>query len=275
MLKPSEILENSYITAENKTKISIPKLLILGFFAGLFIAFGAEASNMIAFNLLSNPETFGLGRMVAGAIFPVGLILVVFLGAELWTGNCLMITALLEKKIPLSKMLKNWVFVYIGNFIGAVFLAFCMQFSGLFSVGDDGLAKTTFNIALNKCNISLSSAIILGILCNILVCLAIFMASSSKSAAGKIMAIFLPIYLFVASGFEHSIANMYYITAGLLTFHFNPDLLPITAEINLSNFNIFGFLFHNLLPVTIGNFIGGSFFVGFLTWILYRKKLDK
>jgi formate/nitrite transporter len=272
MLNPHEIVQKSIDVSIAKANRSASALFVLGIFAGIFIAFGAQSSNMVAFNLLGAPETFGLGRMVAGLIFPVGLILTVILGAELWTGNCLMITGLAARKISLPAMLRNWAIAYVGNFVGSVFVALCLFYSGLFHAGGDALGGMTVRIAVTKAALGFPEAVILGILCNALVCLAVLMAFSSKSMPGKVIGIFLPIWLFVASGFEHSIANMYYIPAGLLAK--TTDVFAAASGLDgaaLAGLNLQNFFLGNLLPVTIGNFIGGSLLVGGLYYFANRK----
>jgi formate/nitrite transporter len=271
MLTPAEIIEVNLASAEKKAKLSVSSLLILGFLAGVFIAFGGEASNMIAFNLLSSPETFGLGRLLAGSIFPVGLMLVVLFGAELWTGNCLMLNGLAMRKIPFLPLARNWLIVYAANFIGSVFVAVLINVSGILASGDNGLGITTVKIAAVKCSLTFGEALALGVLCNALVCLAVLIASGTKSLIGKIFGIFFPIFLFVASGFEHSIANMYYIPAGLIA----KGQAAFTAGLDdalVNSLTIKNFLLSNLLPVTLGNLIGGGLIVGILLLVVYRKK---
>lgn len=266
MLKPIEIVDAQILSSEKKANLSIAKLLLLGFLSGMFIAFGAEAANMASFNLLTNPETYGLGRFLSGVIFPVGLVMTVFLGAELFTGNCMMINGVLDKKITFLKMLRNWLFVYIGNFIGSIFVAFMVVKTGLVSISDGKLADLTVSIAEKKCSLGFFDAFILGIPCNILVCIAVLLGLSATSAIGKIAGIFLPVYVFVISGFEHSVANMYYIPAGLMTKFFG-----FASNFEITNLSGMG-LITNLIPVTLGNIVGGSFFVAVILYLAYKRK---
>jgi len=274
-LTPSEITEATIETAIKKTKNSKINMLILGILAGAFIAFAAEGSNMASFNLIAKAETYGLGKVLAGAIFGTGLMLVLIAGGELFTGNTLIIAGVLDKKVSLKSMLKNWFFVYLGNFIGSILIAYMMNKSGLFTSGDNMLGAVTIKIAAYKVGLTFTEGLFLGIMCNWLVCLAVWMSYGAKDMAGKILAIFFPIWLFITSGFEHSIANMYYIPAGIMAkgniaLTEAASLLGVTAE-KLNHLNWGTFLTANLIPVTLGNIIGGGIFVGAVYWYLYIK----
>jgi len=249
---------------------------ILGILAGAFIAFAAEGSNMAAFNLFAKPETYGLGKVLAGAIFGTGLMLVLIAGGELFTGNTMILGGVLDGKVKLSAMLKNWFFVYCGNFVGSVLLAYMMVHSGLFDSGANVLGGVTIKIASYKVGLSFMSAFYLGIMCNMLVCLAVWMAYGAKDMVGKIFAIFFPIWLFITSGFEHSVANMYYIPAGILAKE-NPSWVAAShlAPAALANLNWRTFILNNLIPVTLGNIVGGSIFVAGIYWFVYIKNDSK
>ena len=268
----TEVIEQNIQTGIKKTNLTTKKLILLGIAAGFFIGIGAEASSL-AMHGISN---VGLARTVAGAVFPIGLMLIVLLGGELFTGNCLISMAVYDKKAKLKGMIRNLTIVYISNFIGAALMAWMINNCSQLNFSDGGAGAFTIKVALGKVGIDSIQAIVSGILCNVLVCLAIFMAATAKDVAGKCIAIFFPIFVFVISGFEHCVANMYYIPAGIFAAH-NPlyvakatELYGITAE-QLSGLN-FGTMFSNLVPVTIGNVIGGMVFVGLLYWYLYRKK---
>ena len=268
----TEVIEQNIQNGIKKTNLTTKKLILLGIAAGFFIGIGAEASSL-AMHGISN---VGLARTVAGTVFPIGLMLIVLLGGELFTGNCLISMAVYDKKAKLKGMIRNLTIVYISNFIGAALMAWMINNCGQLNFSDGGAGAFTIKVALGKVGIDPMQAIVSGILCNVLVCLAIFMAATAKDVAGKCIAIFFPIFVFVISGFEHCVANMYYIPAGIFAAH-NPlyaakatELYGITAE-QLSGLN-FGTMFSNLLPVTIGNIIGGMVFVGLLYWYLYRKK---
>ncbi|MBR6900624.1 MAG: formate/nitrite transporter family protein [Synergistaceae bacterium] len=234
-----------------KSEISALNQLILGILAGAFIAFGSQAANMISHSI----NNAAIAKFVAGLIFPTGLILVVLAGAELFTGNCLMIIALLEKKITLKKLLRSWFVVYIGNLIGGILTAFLISKSG--QLNNEMLREFTIKVATNKISLSFCNAFILGLLCNWLVCLAVWLTFGATDTTGKILSIFFPIWLFIASGFEHSVANMYYIPAGIFA---NGEGLSWCAM-----------FMKNLLPVTLGNIIGGAGFVGFIYWLVNKK----
>jgi formate/nitrite transporter len=274
MLLPQEIVQKTLEHGVAKSLKPIGSLFVLGILAGVYIAFASEGSNMAAFNLLAQPSSFGLGKCLAGAIFPAGLMLVVLAGGELFTGNTMMLLPLAAGKIKLTALIRNWSIVYIGNFVGSVFVAILIVYSGQLNSGNNLLGGITIKIAATKCHFTFVEAFFLGILCNWLVCLAVWMATGSKNAVGKIFAIFFPIWLFITSGFEHSVANMYYIPAGLLaksnpawlnTVTLDPELL---ASLTWTNFFV-----ANLLPVSLGNIVGGGIFVALAYGFAYRKEI--
>ncbi|MDO5451608.1 MAG: formate/nitrite transporter family protein [Candidatus Saccharibacteria bacterium] len=252
---PAEIADTAIVVGTAKAKLSWWKMLVLGVFAGMFIALAGVGA------------TFGniYGGKIAGAcIFTAGLAMVVVAGSELFTGNNLMIMALFDRKITLSQMLKNWLLVFIGNLIGAIFVAAMVVISGLF----EPIADTVIATATTKTNLGFFEATLRGILCNFLVCIAVWMAFSASTVSGKIIAVFLPIMLFVLCGFEHSIANSFFIPAGMIT----GEVYGLAAP------GISDFLLGNLLPVTIGNIIGGTILVGggyYLAYCTSRNKPSK
>lgn len=272
-LSPAEICAFAEETGVKKAALSIPRMLVLGMLAGAFIAFASEGSNMAAFNLLAFPETYGLGRCVAGVVFPTGLMLVVLAGGELFTGNTLMGIALIRGRIDLAAVLRNWIWVYLGNLVGAVFLAHMMAYSGLFNSGDGLLGGVTVRIASGKVSLPFLSAFYLGIMCNWLVCLAVWIAYGAKDMAGKILGIFCPIWLFITSGFEHSVANMYYIPAGIMA-KANPAWAAasgLPARV-LDELTWTAFAVDNLVPVTLGNIAGGMILVGMAYWFVFLRE---
>lgn len=278
-LTPPEILDYTMQTGLKKANTPIFAQLFLAFLAGVFIAFAAEGSNMAAFNLFAEPTTYGLGKALAGALFGTGLMLVIIAGGELFTGNTMMLAALFEKKISLSKLLQNWIVVYSGNLIGSVFIAYMMARSGLFNSGDHVLGAMTIKIAAYKVGLSFEQAFFLGIMCNWLVCLAVWMSYSAQDVTGKLLAIFFPIWLFITSGFEHSVANMYYIPAGIFAKS-NEKWVTAAMEYGVSaeklaNLNWHSFAVDNLLPVTLGNIVGGGLFVAGIYWFIYTKLSKK
>ena len=272
-LSPDKILPRAFEVYTKKARIKTNKLLILSFFAGVFIALAAQGSSFAAANLLANKETLGLGKLVQGLTFTPGLIFVILAGAELFTGNCLMITAFLDKKVRLKEMLKSWILVYLGNFIGCIFVAFLLSISGQWLLGDGLVGIRTILIAKSKIDLSFGQAFVLGILANFLVCLGVWMSLGAKFYGSKAIAAFFPVGVFVLSGFEHSIANMYYIPAGILAKNI-PDLAAKTGldVAALASINIPNMLVKNLIPVTLGNIIGGAILVGLLYFLAYRKE---
>lgn len=274
-IKPSDIVDISLDVGVAKSGKTVGTLLILGVLAGAFIAFAAAGSNMAAFNLLANPETYGLGKLIAGLTFPTGLILTVLTGAELFTGNTLMTTAFFEKRITFIKLMRNWAIVYLANLAGSFIIAWALWYSDMFDAGNSLLGGVTIKIAATKTGFVFGKAVVLGVLCNWLVCLALWLSYGSKSITGKILGIFLPISLFVLSGYEHVVANMYYIPAGILAKS-NETMVMLSglSKEALEGLNWGTFVTGNLIPVTIGNLIGGALMVGMMYWLAF-KKFDK
>lgn len=269
---PPEIINNNINGEVTKANLPIGKMILLGIMAGAFISIGGAASN-VAVHAITN---VGIARTLAGAIFPVGLMLVVMIGGELFTGNCLMLMAFLDKKITASSMLRNLVIVYFSNLIGALIIDVLLFFSGQLDYSSGGLGAYTIKVALTKTDISPVSAVTSGILCNILVCLAILMASAAKDVSGKIMAIFFPIWAFVICGFEHCIANMFYIPMGIMAATHSAyvtkakELYGISAEQCKGLFSIAST--KSFFFVTIGNIIGGMIFVGVIFYAVHKVK---
>ena len=274
MLSQPETVAFGIAMGEKKAKAGWVRQIVLAFWAGAFIAFAAEGSNMAAFNLLARPETYGLGKCLAGTIFPVGLMLVMLTGAELFTGNTLMCMALAEKRITLAAMLRNWLFVYIGNFLGSLFLAHMIVTSGQLASGAGMLGGVTLRIAASKVALDFLPAFYLGLMCNWLVCLAVWFCWSARSQTGQMLGIFFPIWLFITSGFEHSVANMYYIPAGIMAAgnELFAKASGLSAEA-LASLTWGNFAIHNLIPVTLGNIAGGALFVGMIHWWTHRGAL--
>ncbi|MBE3519585.1 MAG: formate/nitrite transporter family protein [Firmicutes bacterium] len=263
VIQPKEI--TARISEIAKAKASLPwvSALVLAFLAGAFIAFAAGGSTLVA----HDSPSFGLGRLLTGAVFATGLMLVVMAGGELFTGNSLMVVGLLDRAIRPRDLLRNWSLVYVGNFAGSLFVAFLMGWSGLWRLNGGKVGASVISIAASKVSLDFGQAFVRGILCNWLVCLAVWMAAGALSAAGKAVAIFFPIMLFVASGFEHSVANMYYVPAGILAMG-DPAISALAAG-PASSLTWGSFFWKNLLPVTLGNIVGGVIFVGTLYWIAF------
>lgn len=264
---PIEVTELMLSGMTAKTDLSIVKMLLLGILAGAFIAFGAEASSLAAHNITAT----GLQRLIMGCVFPVGLIMVVLLGAELFTGNCMMTAALADRRIGIGGLVRNWVVVYLGNLIGALIVVVLVNATGQLGYSENGLAVLTMKIAATKTSLSFGAAFAGGILCNVLVCIAVLLALASCSVIGKIAGIWFPIMAFVLSGFEHSIANMYYIPAGILAAT-NPAYAAAAqaAGVDLSGLDIMGFL-SNIVPVTLGNIVGGTA-IALVLWAVHARK---
>lgn len=258
-----------------KSNLPLLKMFILGMMAGAFIAFGGAASNVVVHGI----DNAGVAKMLAGVIFPVGLMLVVFTGSELFTGNCLMIMGALDKKIKVSKMIRNLVVVYFSNLVGALIMDFLIFYSGQFDLSSGGLGAYTIKVAIGKTSLAPYTAFVSGILCNILVCLAILMSSVAKEVISKIFAVFFPICLFVVCGFEHCVANMFYLPSGILATT-NPqyvakaqELFGITAQ-QCENLKRFAGT-DQLIYVTLGNIVGGMLLVGAVFYFVHIRNWDK
>lgn len=259
MHSPLEIARAYVEVGIHKTNLSAFKMVILGIFAGIFIAFAGIASTTAAATI-ANPS---VAKLVGAVVFPAGMAMVLTAGSELFTGNTLIILAVLEKEIPLYRMLKNWFFVFAGNFIGAAFVAFGVVYGHVPDLFDGNLAQKIVNAGAFRCNLAFGEGVIRGILCNILVCIAVWMSFAAKNVSGKLMTSFWPVMVFVLCGFEHSIADMYFGTAALLA----AKEYGITAE----GLTLVRFLVYNILPVTIGNIIGGAGIVGVGYWLGYLR----
>lgn len=268
---PAEVVENYGIVGRNKTEMPVFKMLILGILSGMFIAFGAAATNT-AGHSISDVSTM---RTIVALLFPGGLTLVILMGGELFTGNCLISISVLEKKAGLCGMVKNLAVVYLGNLTGSLLIAFSCAKFGQMNYSDGGLAVFTMRLAAAKSTLPFSNAFVLGLLCNMLVCFAVLAGLSAKDTVGKVAGLFFPICFFVLSGFEHSVANMYYIPAGIFAASV-PEYAARAAEagVNLSVLTWGNFFFKNLLPVTLGNMAGGLM-VGCSMWLAYRWKQKK
>ncbi|MDO4304374.1 MAG: formate/nitrite transporter family protein [Bacillota bacterium] len=262
-LSAKEAIDKYIAGCESKVKMPAGKLFLRAVFAGMMIAMGAAASNVAAHSVTD----VGLSRLAAAVVFPVGLMMVILLGAELFTGDCLMIMDTAAGEHSPMQLLRTLAIVFVGNFVGALALAAAVAASGQYEYSSGLLGAYTIKVAVGKAGISFGRAVVSGILCNILVCAAVLMAACAKDIAGKLLSSFFVIMLFVTAGFEHCVANMYYIGAGIMAA-FNPDYVQIamteygyTAQ-ELSVLTWENFIVGNLLPVTIGNIIGGMLIIG-------------
>lgn len=243
-------------------------VFVLGILAGAYVGFGGFLYTTVTFDTAAK---LGLGvtKLLGGIVFSVGLMLVVIAGAELFTGNTLMISSVMSSRITFGKMVQRWGIVWVANFIGSILIALLFFYSGLWKTADGALGVAAIKVACNKLSLSFSEALWRGIGCNWLVCLAVWMALAARQTVGKIFAILFPVMAFVALGFEHCIANMYFIPTGILFVQ--KATLPAVHGIDVSLLNWGNLFWKNLLPVTIGNIIGGAVFVGMSYWGAYVK----
>lgn len=249
-----------------KSNLPFLTLFFLGILAGAFIGFGAHYYTIV---ISDNSLSFSVARIIGGICFSMGLLLVVVAGAELFTGNVLIVMAWVDKKISLWQLLKNWGIVIIANFIGAIGLALLIYLSGSWHINADSVGQAYLNIAMSKLTHSIWQDFWLGVLCNNLVCLAIWMSFAGRTVIDKFIVIIFPISAFVAAGFEHSIANIYFFTIANL-IKMNVSAVPANYEIiNLIS------VWQRLLPVILGNIAGGSILVALIYWVIYRRHYFK
>lgn len=273
-LAPGEVAKNFVEVGHKKASMPVFQMFLLGILAGAFIAFAAAGSNTAIHTI----QSVGVGKTVAGALFATGLMMVIIAGGELFTGNTLIVVSCAEGKTKWSQLLKNWTVVYLANFVGAFLIVLLIQQSGQLGFSGGMLGGFTIKVAAYKTNLTFMNALTLGILCNWLVCLAVWMASAAEDITGKVFAIFFPIWLFITSGYEHSIANMYYIPSGILAKS-NPQFVEQALKLGVSPekldaLNWGSFITKNLIPVTLGNIIGGAVCVGLVYWLSYVRKKE-
>ncbi len=257
-----------------KVNYDFGKIVLLGILAGVYIGFGCEISTLAGHDGAAF-SGFGPTRILAGAVFSLGLMLVVIAGGELFTGNTLIAGSVLEGKVSKISLLKNWALVYVANFLGSILLATIVFYTNLWQQNDLLLGVYALKVGVIKVNLTFTEAFTRGILCNWLVCLAIWMAAASKTVIGKIFGIFFPIMAFIALGYEHCVANMFYITKSMMLAT-KPELIA-AANIDpekLSHLNILGFA-HNLIPATLGNIVGGAIFLATFYWAAFVKEQNK
>ena len=270
---PAQVFEANMKAGEGKVQLPLLKCILLGLMAGAFIAFGGATSSAAIHNISNQ----GVAKALAGAIFPVGLMMIVFVGGELFTGDCLMIAGVVDKRFSALQMIKTLIIVWLSNMAGAVLIATLVYYSGLLDYTSGALGAFTIKVAYGKCTITPFKAVCSGILCNILVCIAVLMATAARDIAGKVWAIFFPICAFVVGGWEHCVANMFYIPAGIIAATNDTyaakaeELYGITAAQISASVNVGGFI-SNLIPVTIGNILGGMVFVALPLYVIHKKK---
>mgnify|MGYP001572186607 CR=1 FL=1 len=271
-LLPQEMATRAEQVGMRKAQMPALTMFVLAILAGAFIALGALFATTVAAGT-SGTMPYGVVRLLVGLVFSVGLILVIVGGAELFTGNNLIVMAWASGEVGTLSLLRNWLIVYIGNFVGSIGTAVLMFFAKQYTFGGGAVGVAALSTANSKVQLGFVQAIALGILCNTLVCLAVWMSFSARSTIDRIAAIVFPISTFVAAGFEHSIANMYFIPIGLLIKEFDPAFAAGTG-MDLSSLTWLNFLWGNLVPVTIGNIIGGGFLVAAVYWFVFLRHRD-
>jgi formate transporter len=272
-LVPKDMASKAEVIGVAKVKLGPLRMLALAILAGAFIALGAIFATTVTTGA-AGVLPFGVSKLLGGLVFCLGLILVVGAGAELFTGNNLIVMAWASGKVTSAALMRNWVIVYIGNFLGSILTALLIVASRQYTFGNGAIGQNALNIAQGKLGYDFVQAVALGILCNALVCLAVWLAIGARSATDKILAVIFPISAFVAAGFEHSVANMYFVPVALLiksgageAFWTAIGSSPAAYE----SLTWGGFFVNNLLPVTIGNIIGGSVMVGAVYWFIYLR----
>ena len=260
---------NNYVTAGvGKTKYSIPKMLILGILAGLLIGVPSCVTEMATFSVTNT----SMVRMISGLLFAFGLGTVILTGAELFTGNTLITMSLLEKKVTLPSMLKNWLFVYIGNFLGSMLLSAICAYFGWLSAGSNALAVSAMKMAVGKMTMPFQNAFFMGVLCNILVTIGVLMSLSGKDGTSRFIGAWVPVMFFVTCGFNHSIADMTYCMLGLFAKNVTAYASAAAeAGVALESLTWGNYFVGNLIPVTLGNILGGVA-VGVTMWYAYVRK---
>lgn len=273
-LLPPEMARKAEEVGTAKANLGARRMFALAVLAGAFIALGAVFATTVTTGA-AGVLTYGITKLLGGFVFSLGLILVIVAGAELFTGNNLIVMAWADKKVSTEKLLRNWVIVYAGNFFGSLLTVVFMFLSEQFTFGNGAVGVNALNIANGKMGYGFVQAFVLGVLCNGLVCLAVWLCMSARTTTDKILAILFPITAFVAAGFEHSVANMYFVPMGLFIKAWaGPEFwqmagvtTAVYADLTWTNF-----LLNNLLPVTLGNIVGGSVMVGLVYWFIYLRK---
>lgn len=263
-LAPAAIEAKTEAAGVAKANLPAPKAFLLAMFAGAFIAFGG-----LFFTVFLSDASLGWGaqRFVGGLAFCLGLVLVLICGAELFTGNSLMVCALKSKKITFVQMLKAWAIVWIGNFVGALFVVFLIYMAAIYKLNGEAVANTMVSVAAGKVSIDAVTIFFRGILCNIFVCLAVWIGTAGKTVVDKVVGILLPIAAFVACGFEHCVANMYFLPMGILmhSFGYGADVAGADA-LNAAGLAL------NLSVATLGNIVGGTLIVALGYWFIYANR---
>jgi formate transporter len=267
-LLPPEMARRAEEVGAAKAAMDPVRVFVLAMLAGAFIALGAVFSTVALSGV--GATAWGAIRVLAGVAFSLGLVLVVVGGAELFTGNNLIVMAWAAGRIRTGSLALNWAIVYAGNFAGALSIALLVAVAGTYRLGNGAFGTAALGIASAKLGLSFLEAIVLGILCNVLVCLAVWLSYSGRTTADRVVAVVVPISAFVAAGFEHSVANMYFVPFALLVTLFDPSFAALRG-VDVHALTWGGFLSRNLLPVTLGNVIGGALLVGGVYWFVYLR----
>lgn len=285
-LLPPAMADKAEDLGVKKANLPADNMFALAVLAGGFISMGAIFATTVAAGSMPIKDPsgalvfatgfpYGVIRLLMGLVFSIGLILVVVGGAELFTGNTLIIMAFANKKVTFSQLMRNWGIVYAGNFVGSIGTAVIMFLGKQYLFGNGAIGITALNIAESKSSLEFTQAVALGIMCNILVCMGVWMSYSARSSTDKILSVVMPVACFIAAGFEHSVANMYYIPFGLLVKDYGDaqlfEMIGKSAA-DFPNLTWGNFFIANLLPVTIGNIIGGAIMVGLVYWFVYNRK---
>lgn len=271
---PREVVEHNIEASTSKVRMPKRNLMMMGFFAGMFIAYGAAASSVI----IHNVSNVGLARLLAGCVFPVGLMLIVFIGGELFTGDCLMIMGVLHNQYRIRSMVRVLAVVFPSNLIGSVVLAWLVSMSGQWNYTEGLLGAFTIKVAMDKISMPFMTAFISGVICNIFVCAAVLLTNASKDVTGKIWGCFFPIMAFIVGGYEHCVADMYFVPAGILApgnetyVQKAMDTYGYTAA-RLAELNWGSFFVDNVIPVTLGNMLGGMVVMGAILYGIHGKTL--
>ena len=268
---PPDVARNCCNVQEARVKLSVPKMIVLGLAAGFYISFGAEASIMVAHDLTALGA--GFQRFMLASIFSVGLMIVINGGAELFTGNCLLWVAYMDRKISTAELLRSWAWVLLANMVGAVFFAWMYYKTGLNTFNNSLLGAFSLKMAVAKTTTPWDQLFVRGIFCNWLVCLAVWLAFASGDVISKCVAAWIGVMTFVMSNFEHSIANMYYLPAGWFAKHI-PSVVQASglSPEKIDGLTWSSIVFGNWVPVVIGNIVGGCLFVATLYWFSYVRK---
>ncbi len=284
-LLPQEMALRAEILGAQKAEMPFLRTFMLAVLAGAFIGLGAIFATTVSAGTIAMPDAsgatapvaalpYGVVRLLAGLVFSLGLVLVIVGGAELFTGNNLIVMAWASGKVSGSALLRNWGIVYLGNFVGSVGTAVLVFLGRQYTFGNNATGIVALKTAIAKCDLTFVQAIALGVLCNALVCMAVWLSYSARSTTDKILSIILPIAAFVAAGFEHSVANMYFIPYGLLIKWGDPQYIAtVSPQVpHLEKLTWPAFLFQNLIPVTIGNIIGGTVLVAAVYWSVFLRR---